>query len=276
MHDSTGTTSTDPKLRFWRAGDTGPRVLLIMGYRMRGIVWEPQINGLKANHQVAWFDNRGVGESEAGEKPRWTMNDMAQDARAVMDSLGWETCHLVGVSMGGMVAQELALQSPERLATLSLIVTHAGGYTIEKVPTLKGLRAFRKVGRPNLNERIEALKSLLYTEEFLATVDEETLAERMKKRIGMPPAKTTAMGQLNAIVRHNAGRRLKHLQLPTLIIKAGRDILVRPSASDRLRKLIPHSKLVEIADAGHGVTFQGAERVNQALAQHFAHSLTAV
>ena len=195
---------------------------------------------------------------------------MANDTLAVMDALGWDTCHLVGVSMGGMIAQELALQFPHRLLSLSLIVTHAGGFSLGKVPTLEGLRAFRKVGNPNLDERIEALKTLLYPKSFLETVDHEALANRMKQRIGVPPAKETAKGQIHAIVRHSTARRLKRLQLPTLIIKAGKDILVRPEASDRLRRLIPNSRLIEIADAGHGVTFQGAELVNKALASHFA------
>ena len=270
MHDSTGTTSTSPQLRFWSAGDSGPRVLFIMGFRMRGVVWEPQVSALKASHQVAWFDNRGIGESEVGDKTRWTMTDMAQDTLAVMDGLGWDTCHVVGVSMGGMIAQELALQFPHRLLSLSLIVTHAGGFSMEKVPTLGGLRAFRKVGNPNLDARIEALKTLLYPKEFLETVDHEQLAERMKQRIGVPPAKGTARGQLHAIVRHSTAKRLKGLRLRTLIIKASKDILVRSQASDRLCRLIPNSKLVEIADAGHGVTFQGATRVNQALEAHFA------
>ena len=139
-----------------------------------------------------------------------------------------------------------------------------------KFPTLEGLRALRKTGNPNLDERIEALKSLLYSKEFLETVDHEQLAERMKQRIGVPPAKETARGQLHAIVRHSTAKRLKGLRLPTLILKASKDILVRPQASDRLCRLIPNSKLVEIADAGHGVTFQAAARVNQALAAHFA------
>ena len=93
----------------------------------------------------------------------------------------------------------------------------------------------------------------------------------MKQRIGVPPAKETAKGQIHAIIRLSTARRLKSLQLPTWIIKAGKDILVRPEASDRLRRLIPNSRLIEIADAGHGVTFQGAELVNKALASHFAH-----
>jgi pimeloyl-ACP methyl ester carboxylesterase len=237
---------------------------------MHGDIWEPQINGLKANHQIAWFDNRGIGESTRGPKSRWTMDDMASDALCVIDSLGWDRCHLVGVSMGGMIAQELALKASDRLSSLTLIVTHAGGYTLQKLPTLQGLRSFLAVNRPGPERRVEALKSLLYPEEYLTRADQAALTRQMKLRIGRPLPRSTVMGQLSAMARHDTRKRLGALHVPTLIIKASKDILIRPSASDRLQTLIPNSRVVEIADAGHGVIFQSAALVNQALAEHFA------
>ena len=80
------------------------------------------------------------------------------------------------------------------------------------------------------------------------------------------------LGQLSAITRHDTRRRLSQVTLPTLIVKAGKDILIRPTASDRLHKLIPGSHLITFADAGHGVIFQSAIEVNQALAKHIAAS----
>lgn len=269
LHDMTSTTSSTPGLRFWSAGTAGPRVLLIMGYGMRGNIWEPQIEGLKANHQLAWFDNRGIGESQRGLKARWTMDDMANDALSVMDSLGWDRCHLVGVSMGGMIAQEVALKAASRLQSLSLIVTHAGGYSIQKLPTLRGVRAFLKANRPGPERRSEAMKALLYPKEYLEKADQEALKRQMMMRLSGTLPKSTVLGQLGAIARHDTRRRLGTLELPTLIVKAGKDVLIRPVASDRLRTLIPHARLVEIPDAGHGVIFQSAAQVNQALREHF-------
>jgi len=261
-------TSGEPALRYWTAGNSGPKVLLIMGYGMRGEIWEPQISGLKDSHQLTWFDNRGVGESDMGPKSRWTMSDMAGDVLSVMDALGWDTCHLVGVSMGGMIAQEVALTASHRLQSLTLIVTHAGGVTLSKLPTMPGLRAFFGVARANTEQRIESLKKLLYPAEFLATTDEDALNARIKMRIGRPLPKNIALGQLRAIFRHDTRKRLGSLQLPTLIIKASKDILVRPQASDRLHALIPNAELLEISDAGHGVIFQSAATVNEALTRH--------
>lgn len=273
MHDTTNTTTGSPSLRYWTAGTQGPKVLLIMGYGMRGDIWEPQINGLKETHQVAWFDNRGIGDSERGPKPRWRMTDMAEDTLSVMDALGWEQCHLVGVSMGGMIAQEVALQAPQRLQSLTLIVTHAGGITLQKLPTRKGLKAFVGLNQGDLNQRIESLKRLLYPPEYLAKADHEALRKRIQKRIGRPLDRATALGQLSAIARHDTRKRLGSVHTPTLIIKAGKDILVRPTASDHLKSYLPDAAFIEIPEAGHGVIFQASERVNEILEIHFSQSI---
>ena len=241
-----------------------------MGYAMRGDLWEPQFTGLKANHQLAWFDHRGIGESTRGPTSRWTMGDMADDVLAVLDSLGWDSCHLVGVSMGGMVAQEVALRAPECVRSLTLIVTHAGGLTLEKLPTARGLRAFLDVNRQGTERRIKAMKTLLYPDEYLARADQDAMNKRMKQRMGRPLSRRTVLSQLGAITRHDTRSRLGALHVPTLIIKAGKDILVRPSASDRLQVLIPNARLLEIRDAGHGIIFQSANEVNRALADHLA------
>jgi pimeloyl-ACP methyl ester carboxylesterase len=172
--------------------------------------------------------------------------------------------------MGGMIAQELALKASDRLSSLTLIVTHAGGYTLQKLPTLQAIRKFLSVNRLGKDRRFEVVKSLLYPAEYLAQADQAALTEQMRLRIERPVPRSTVLGQLSAITRHDTRRRLGALHVPTLIIKAGKDILVRPSASDRLHKLIPGSSLLEIADAGHGVIFQSAVRVNRALAEHFA------
>ncbi len=271
MHDTTGTTAGNPSLRWWTAGRQGPRVLLIMGFGMRGDIWRPQIEALRNDHRVAWFDNRGIGESERGAKRLWTMQDMARDTLRVLDALGWEDAHLVGVSMGGMIAQETALMAESRLRSLSLIVTHEGGQ-FGWLPTREGLRRFLEVHFRSEDDRFEALQLLLYPPEFLAACDRDELRARMQAQVGRRVSKGTFLGQLHAVLRHDTGARLGQLRLPTLVVKAGRDVLVPPRRSDRLRRRIAHAHLVEFPDAGHGVTFQCKEELGVALRQHFARA----
>ena len=128
MHDTTGMTTAAPRIRYWSAGDTGEKVLFVMGFGMRGDIWQSQILDLKTDHQVAWFDNRGIGESETTRQPFWTMKSFANDAIAVLNALEWSSCHLVGVSLGGMIAQEIALADQRRFKSLTLIATHDGGH----------------------------------------------------------------------------------------------------------------------------------------------------
>lgn len=268
LYDDSGATSSSPSLRWWSAGSRGPRVLFVMGFGMRGDVWRPQIEGLRGEHRVAYFDHRGVGESPRGSRRVWTMKHMARDAISVLDALGWDEAHLVGVSMGGMVAQEVALGFEARLRSLTLIATHEGGSLRAKLPTLEGMRQFVRANTSTGPARIEALKTLLYPPAFASRFDPTTLGARMNAQFGRPVAKETLVGQLHAVLRHDTGARLGQLTLPTLIVKPQMDLLIRPESSDRLRRRIAHARFLELPEAGHGVTFQCAAELNEAIRKH--------
>ncbi|MCA9573870.1 MAG: alpha/beta hydrolase [Polyangiales bacterium] len=261
-------TATRPRIAYDVHGDVGSNVLLIMGLGMRGEVWGPQVAALRAQHQVVTYDHRGLGGSESSPTPLWTMKDMARDAARVMDDLGWERAHLVGVSMGGMVAQELALLHPSRFMSLTLIATQAGGPT-GWVPPGDGIRTFARAFLGG-GGRLDALQQLLYPPEFVASMDADKIREQLAIRFGRPAPQATVLGQLSAVLRHDTRARLGRLRLPCLIVRPGRDRLVQPSRSDDLARLIPFSSLVRLDDAGHGVTFQSAEALNAMLLSHFA------
>src|SRR5262245_40350600 len=101
-------THDDAELYFEHAGETGTPVLLLTGWAVGGGVWEYQVPALAPRHRVAWLDNRGAGKTTAPTRA-WTTAEMARDALALMDHLGWPDAHIVGASMGGMIAQEIAL-----------------------------------------------------------------------------------------------------------------------------------------------------------------------
>jgi pimeloyl-ACP methyl ester carboxylesterase len=260
-------THDAPRLACWLAGTEGPPVLLVMGYGMRGDVWRPQIDALERDHRVCWYDHRGVGRSEDGRGPT-TMRVLAEDALRVMDRARFERAHVVGVSMGGMVSQELALRAPERVASLALIATHAGGPTAF-LPTPRGVACFVRAQTRDPAARVRALTSLLYPDEFIARCARGTLESRMRASVGARAKRRTLLHQLAAIALHDTRDRLGRISAPTLVVRPGLDVLVRPSGSDEIARRIAGARTLRIEDAGHGCIFQSAGPIAEALRAHF-------
>jgi len=242
-------------------------VLFIMGFGMPGAVWEPQVTELGRDHRCCHYDHLGVGDSERGPLLR-TIPSMADDAIRILDDLSWERTHVVGVSMGGMIAQELALRAPDRLDTLTLVATH-GGAPIASMPTPKGLWLFLKGLFGGKAARMKSLPRLLYPDSFLSAMGAE-LRDHLDVRLGRPPAFRTVLGQLYAVMRHSTESRVSAIELPTLLVRPGDDILIRPTQTDRLAARMPKARVLRFDDAGHGVTFQKAAELNTALRAHFA------
>jgi pimeloyl-ACP methyl ester carboxylesterase len=197
------------------------------------------------------------------------MQAMAGDALAVLDDLEWDRAHVVGVSMGGMIAQELALRHRARVRSLSLIATHAGGWKA-LLPTRRGLQLFLRANAASGPERIDVLSKLLYTESFRLSPEIEQLHAEMLANIAAPAAARGRIAQFAAVARHGTAGRLGRLDdLHTLIIRPEQDVLIRPSESDRLKRLMPHAELRSFANGGHGLIRECADAVNAALLEHF-------
>ena len=111
----------------YRSFGDGPPILFIMGFLARSDAWRQQIISLSERWRCIIFDNRGVGES-ADARPAASMQELAEDALAVLNHAGCARAHIVGISMGGMIAQRLTLMAPERVQSLALLVTHPGGF----------------------------------------------------------------------------------------------------------------------------------------------------
>jgi len=264
-----GKTSGDVGIAFEVHGECGTPVILIMGYTMTRSAWTNQVEGLRGKHQVASFDNRGVGGSDrpAG---KYTMAQMVGDTLRVMDTLKWKKAHVVGVSMGGMIAQHLALEHRQRVSSLSLIATHAGGFA-GRLPTLRGMRFFVGATMGRGRKRLDSFQRLLYPEAFLANASKEWFESAIWARLREVPDPHTRKAQMAAILGHDTAPRLAELAgLPTMVIGPRLDILVRPSQVARLAKLIPGARYERIEDAGHGVIQQCPKQVNDHLLSHFA------
>ncbi len=257
-------TSDRPRIAYTVHGRSGAPVLFIMGLGMRGAVWAPQLEVLRGHFRCCAYDHVGVGASESSAD--WPgVASMADDAVRVLDALGWKSAHVVGVSLGGMIAQELALRHPSRCRSLALIATHPGG-RFAAVPTARGLRHLANVvlGR----SRGRALARLLHPPSYLARIDPGTLRQAIGARLGSRPPLATLLRQLQAAARHDTVARLPELTLPTLLVRPGQDILIRPAQTDRLARGIRHARVLRYDDAGHGVIFSKRHELNPALRAH--------
>jgi pimeloyl-ACP methyl ester carboxylesterase len=114
------------------------------------------------------------------------------------------------------------------------------------------------------------LKRLLYPDAFLRRVDVAALDRRITEMAGKRASASTVAGHFGAVLRHRTRARLHRIQVPTMIVRPGLDILIDPRNSDTLAREIPHARLVRFDDAGHGVTFQCAAEVNREIARHVA------
>jgi pimeloyl-ACP methyl ester carboxylesterase len=257
-------------ISFATAGSEGPAVLLIMGFGLPGNLWANQVEALRHHHHVAWFDNRGAGMSRT-QKPLMTMADMQRDALDVMDALGWDSAHVVGISMGGMVAQELALRATERVRSLTLIATHAGGLR-NLTPPAPGLALFLAGFLGPRRLRTQVLAQLLAPGGGLSWLRPSQATGIDAKRFAAIKSgnRRDRVAQVSAVLRHATAHRLHRLEtVPTLVVVAGRDRLVRSDEAMRLHHLIPGSRLVVYDHAGHGLLSQCADALNNLLLEHF-------
>jgi pimeloyl-ACP methyl ester carboxylesterase len=247
----------------------GPPVLFVQGVGLHGRGWTPQVEALSAEFRCLAFDNRGMGQSRPASR-RLSVEQMADDARALMDAQGWEAAHVVGHSLGGLVAAELALAAPARVRSLSLLCTVARGRDATR-PTGRmlwiGLRSALGPRRWRRRAFLEVVLSPV--ERVRGDLDEA--AARLEPLFGHDLAVRApgTMGQLRALRAYDATPRLGRLSgVPTLVLSAAHDPIAPPRYGRALAAAIPGARYVELPDAAHGAPIQCADGVNVLLRDH--------
>src|SRR5918998_1117574 len=251
-------------------GDGEP-LLGVMGLAADTLSWTLQVPAFSERHRTVIFDNRDVGRSSADEQD-YEITDMAQDALELADALGLDRFHLVGVSMGGAIAQEMALAVPERVRTLTLAVTFpAGGAWARKLAEVWGERV-RSMSRES---RVDELMLLTFSEAFFENAEGADFVRGMMLQNPNPQPAEAFIRQLDACGRHDTRERLPSLRIPTHVIGAEYDILVPLWKSRELAELIPGAELTVLERRPHGVNVEGADEFNRAVLDFIAERAAA-
>ncbi|WP_027087473.1 alpha/beta fold hydrolase [Cohnella panacarvi] len=217
--------------------------------------WHPAVKeALSANNRLILLDNRGTGRSEVPPES-YGISDMAQDVVGLMDALGISQAHILGQSMGGMIAQEIAIEYPERVAKLILASTTCGVTRVR--PSLRMLKwMFRKPSVFSPRDTLNMLYSKTYMREYA-----DKIAEAAERMGSFPPSARTMAVHKEASRKFDSLARLGRIVSPTLIIHGHRDWVFRPPHAVLLARYIPDSKLLMYANAGHGVLSQEHRKV---------------
>lgn len=249
-----------------RGRDDAPPLLLVMGLAMSSRGWASLPERLAERFRVIVFDNRGTGRS-AAVRGLFRIQDLADDAAAVLDAaLGpGARAHVFGVSMGGVIAQELTLRHPRRVRSLVLGCTYACWRRSHKAGVRVAARLVRALVAPPA-EGVAISASFLVSDAYYQ-VNADALRSwlRDSERAG---TRTTAR-QLLAIVRHSAEARLGAIDVPTLVLTGSDDRLVPPSNSRHLAGRIKGARLVELAGAGHCFPLEREDETLEALVSFF-------
>ncbi|KAF9487814.1 alpha/beta-hydrolase [Pleurotus eryngii] len=265
------------------------KVIFIMGLNSSGFAWGPQVKHFAPSdsHTILVYDNRGVGNSGYPRGP-YTTAGMAEDAIVLLDYIGWTEkrgVHVVGVSLGGMIAQELASRIPERIASLSFIVTTPGGYFWQNLPPWKGVRSLATLMfTPDIAKKTPIVMEMLFTSNWLKEkakddsqgrtnfqVQTEEYIRRMS--ITKPQQFMGHISQMFAAVMHRVTPdRLGAISrsIPKVTIVTGDvDNLVLPYHSHDIKASMPEAEFVQWEDTGHGIHVQRADLLNALLERTF-------
>jgi 3-oxoadipate enol-lactonase len=243
---------------YYEVHGDGEPLLCVMGLGADSRAWIPEIPHWRGDRRVVVFDNRDVGRSSYVEEP-YEVTDMAQDALALADHLELETFDLVGMSLGGAIAQELALAAPERVRTLTLVVTYGGlGPHGEARARLLG----KAVVALSPEERVDFLMMLTFSEAFYGQTEQFSKLRQILIDDPYPQPPEAFGRQIAASGRHEARDRLGQISMPVLVIGAERDQMVPVWKSTEIAELIPGAKLTILEGAPHAVNIERAEELS--------------
>jgi 3-oxoadipate enol-lactonase len=253
------------QLNYERAGDGEP-LLLIQGMSATHLAWgRPLLSLLERDFDCIVFDNRGIGLS-APVEGRFTTADMAADAVGLLDALDIERAHVFGISMGGMIAQELALDQPERLRSLTLGATYCGG----EGSTLMGTEETQLLGEAMQSGDREQVFQAMWEINLSPTFRAEGsgFAAYVEMASALPVPRDLVFRQMRACVQHDTQARLGQIETPTLIVHGTEDRVLGVGNGRQIASLMPAARLELLDGIGHMFWWELPERSAELIREH--------
>lgn len=262
----------------------GEPLLLIEGLGYSTWMWFKQVPTFSREYRVIAFDNRGIGNTDKPDR-EYTIGMMADDAAALLKALGVDSANVLGVSMGGFIAQEMALRYPDMVKSLILVSTSFGTNGVSNagsnhlwgtlvglfdlIPAILELSGKGSNPVPMFNslgltaeKRIRYGLSLAFTPEYLGTHTEE-IDRIVGWRLENPQPFYAWKRQLIAGMEFDSSDRVHRIKAPTLVITGSQDRVIPPESSKALAERIPGSQFIEIEEAGHLPFIERAEEFNR-------------
>ena len=248
----------------------GTPILFIQGVGLPGAGWKPQTDALQQGYSCIWFDNRGTGSTTA-PLDSITVDRMADDCLQILNARSIDRAHVVGHSLGGLVALKLALSQPTRLRSLSLLCSFASGKAaapLTRRMVWLGIRS--RVGTRRMRRR--GFLGIVLSPAGLVAADTDEVSERLALLFGhdladQPPIVNR---QLAAMRQCDLSARLGELAaIPTLIVSAEHDPIAPPKLGRAMAAQIPGARFVELPGVSHGVPIEFPSQINDLLSSHF-------
>jgi 3-oxoadipate enol-lactonase len=244
-----------------------PTVFFGHGLLFSGWMFHPQIDSLRNEYRCVAIDWRGQGDS-AATKDGYDMDTLADDAVALIESLGVAPVHYVGLSMGGFIGQRIAARRPELVRTLTLLDTSAGPEDPEKASKYKLLgRIFRLTGIPPLRKQV---LPIIFGPAFLADPSHQTIVDQWEQRLRRSARAGVSKAVLGVANRLPVENEIAGIQAPTLVIVGADDVATPPVKSQVIAERIPGSRLAQVPDCGHTSTLEQPDAVTGLLRDFLA------
>jgi pimeloyl-ACP methyl ester carboxylesterase len=252
-------------LHYVRRG-AGEPYLLIQGLSGTHASWgEPFLAALEPGLDLIAYDHRGIGRSEALEGS-FSIADLAGDAAALLDALGIERAHVLGISMGGMVAQELVLRHPDRVRTLALGCTYAGGPESRITDRAVIGRLLEAAGSGDRELQLRTSFEINVSERFAAGPGHYDAFRAMA--LAVPAPVPVVFEQLRATAGHDTSARLGAIRAPTLVVHGTEDRMLEHVNGEAIARAVPGARLELLPGVGHLFWWEQSERSAALLREH--------